>query len=139
LTVALPRIRRDVRDALAVYGYLLLSAQQTEKAHAVFKGMRVLLPDDPHVARSLAMTSLATGDAAAALALADQARTQAAEEDLAAIDALRGKALFALGRLDEARAALGQSLTRRAGPLPGVNGSAPTPAKPAKTKSLFRR
>jgi predicted Zn-dependent protease len=114
--VALPRIRRDARDALAVYGYLLLSAQQTEKAHAVFKGMRVLFPDDTHVTKSLAMTSLATGDAAAALALADEARGKAADSELAAIDALRGKALFALGRADEARAALGRSLARRANP-----------------------
>jgi hypothetical protein len=61
------------------------------------------------------MTSLATGDAAAALALADGLRGTAADSDLAALDALRGKALFALGRADEARAALGQSLARRAG------------------------
>jgi predicted Zn-dependent protease len=122
--VALPKLRRDARDALAVYGYLLLSAQQTAKAHAVFKGMRVLFPDDPHVTKSLAMTSLATGDAAAALALADEVRGKAGEDDLAAIDALRGKALFALGRADEARAALGQSLTRRAGrPNGNVNGN----------------
>jgi predicted Zn-dependent protease len=127
--VALPRIRRDVRDALAVYGYLLLSAQQAAKAHAVFKGMHVLMPDDLHVTKSLAMTSLATGDAAAALALADEARAKASDEDLAALDALRGKALFALGRADEARAALGQSLARRAAPRsrgnPSINGKAP--------------
>ena len=112
--MALPKLRRDARDALAVYGYLLLSAQQTAKAHAVFKGMRVLFPDDAHVAKSLAMTSRATGDAAAALALADEAR---------------GKALFALGRAEEARAALGQSLARRAAPKsngnPSTNGKAP--------------
>ena len=126
--MALPRIRRDVRDALAVYGYLLLSAQQMEKAHAVFKGMRVLLPDDAHVAKSLAMTTLAAGDAAAALALADEARANAGDDELAALDALRGKALFALGRADEARAALGQSLARRAGRsdgTPSTNGKAP--------------
>ena len=57
--MALPRIRRDARDALAVYGYLLLSARQFVKAHAVFKGMRVLFTDDSHVTKSLAMTSLA--------------------------------------------------------------------------------
>jgi tetratricopeptide (TPR) repeat protein len=128
LTVVLPRIRRDVRDALAVYGYMLLSAQQMEKAHAVFKGMRVLLPDDAHVAKSLAVTTLAAGDAAAALALVDEARKAAGDEELAALDALRGKALFALGRADEARAALGQSLARRAGRsagIPSPNGKTP--------------
>ena len=55
---------------------------------------------------------------------ADEVRGKAGEDDLAAIDALRGKALFALGRADEARAALGQSLTRRAGrPNGNVNGN----------------
>jgi len=111
--VAPPRLRRDARDSLAVYGYLLLSAQKMDRAHAVFRGMRVLFPDDVHVAKSLAMTSLATGDAAAALALADEARAKAGAEELAALDAIRGKALFSLGRADEARAALGQSLARR--------------------------
>jgi predicted Zn-dependent protease len=118
--MALPRLRREARDALAVYGYLLLSAQQLEKAHAVFKGMRVLFPDDAHVTRSLAVTSLATGDAAAALALADEAQAKATDED-PALDAVRGKALFALGRAEEARAALGRSLARRAAPRPSGN------------------
>ena len=127
--MALPRLRRDARDALAVYGYLLLSAQQTAKAHAVFKGMRVLFPDDLHVAKSLAMTSLATGDAAGALALADELRPKASAQDLAAIDALRGKALHILGRADEARAALGQSLARRSGMPVNGNGKPPSNGK----------
>jgi predicted Zn-dependent protease len=126
--MALPRLRAEVRDALAVYGYLLLTAQQVDKAHAVFKGMRVLFPGDAHVTKSLAVTTLATGDAQAALALADEAR-EALPEDAAALDAVRSKALFALGRLDEARAALTRSLTRRAeaaaAAIPTTNGKAP--------------
>jgi len=126
--MALPKLRRDVRDALAVYGYLLLAAGQKEKAHAVFKGMRVLFPDDAHVAKSLAVTSLAAGDPQSALALADEARGRGSDEDAAALDAVRGKALYALGRLDEARTALGQSLARRAAPRlaanPSTNGRA---------------
>ena len=124
--MALPKLRRDVRDALAVYGYLLLSAGKMEKAHAVFRGMRVLFPDDAHVAKSLAMTSLAAGDAQSALALADEARGKGSDEEVAALDAVRGKALYALGRFDEARTALGQSLARRAAPRlngkPSTNG-----------------
>ena len=125
--MALPRLRRDARDALAVYGYLLLQAQQVAKAHAVFKGMRVLFPDDVHVAKSLAMTSLATGDHAAALALVDEAREKAPPEDAAALDALRSKALYALGRLDDARVALTRSLTRRAetAATSSINGKVP--------------
>ncbi len=114
----LPKLRREVRDALAVYGHLLLSAQQTAKAHALFKGMRVLFPDDSHVAKSLAVTSLATGDPQGALALVDEARAQASDEDAAALDTVRGKALFALGRVDEARAALTDGLARRMAPRP---------------------
>jgi Flp pilus assembly protein TadD len=125
--VALPRLRREVRDALAVYGHLLLSARKTEKAHAVFKGMRVLFPDDLQVIRSLAVTSLASGDAEGALALADELRAQAGAEDMAALDAVRGKALFALGRIEEARNALTRSLTLRAtaAATPSTNGKAP--------------
>ena len=125
--MALPRLRRDVRDALAVYGHILLSARQTEKAHAVFKGMRVLFPDDLQVAKSLAVTSLASGDAEGALALADEVRAKAAAEDLAALDAVRGKALFALGRIEEARTALTRSLTLRAtgAATAPTNGKAP--------------
>jgi predicted Zn-dependent protease len=112
---------------LAVYGYLLLQARQMEKAHAVFKGMRVLFPDDVHVAKSLAMTSLAAGDHAAALALADEVRATAPPEDAAALDALRSKALYALGRVDEARTALTRSLARRAeaAATSSTNGRAP--------------
>lgn len=125
--MALPRLRRDARDALAVYGYLLLQARQMEKAHAVFKGMRVLFPDDLHVAKSLAMTSLAIGDPTAALALADEAHVTAPPEDAAALDAVRSKALYALGRVDEARTALSRSLTRRAEATAtsSTNGKAP--------------
>ena len=112
----LPKLRREVRDALAVYGHLLLSAQQAAKAHALFKGMRVLFPDDSHVAKSLAVTSLATGDAQGALALVDTVRAEASAEDMAALDTVRGKALFALGRVDEARAALTEGLARRMAP-----------------------
>ena len=125
--MALPRLRRDVRDALAVYGHILLSARQTEKAHAVFKGMRVLFPDDLQVAKSLAVTSLASGDAEGALALADEVRAKAGAEDMAALDAVRGKALFALGRVEEARNALTRSLTLRAtsAATASTNGKAP--------------
>jgi hypothetical protein len=63
------------------------------------------------------------------LALADEARATADAEDLAALDALRGKALFALGRLDEARNALTRSLTLRAtttaAATPSTNGKGP--------------
>ena len=89
--------------------------------------MRVLFPDDLQVIKSLAVTSLAAGDAEGALALADELRAKAGAEDMAALDAVRGKALFALGRVDEARGALTRSLTLRAtaAATPSTNGKAP--------------
>jgi predicted Zn-dependent protease len=111
--MALPS-QRDMRDALAVYGYALLSARHTAKAHDVFRGMRALYPDDTYVAKCLAVTSLAMGDAAGALALADRTRPIAAGDDRLTLDFVRGKALFALGRPDEARASLGRVLAHYA-------------------------
>ena len=108
-----PRNTTDVRDALAVYGYLLLTAQQTAKAHAVFKGMHVMFPDDVHVTKSLALTSLATGDPQAAVTLAESVRAAVSEEERMALDVVRGKALHALGRPDEARQLLEAALTAR--------------------------
>jgi predicted Zn-dependent protease len=102
-----------MRDALAIYGHVLLSAKQVEKAHALFAGMRELFPGDAFVTRNLAFTSLASGDANAALALADEARAVGTPAEAAAMDILRSKALLALGRSDEARASLGRALDWR--------------------------
>ena len=106
---------RDMRDALALYGYVLLAARHTAKAHAVFRGMHALFPADTHAAKCLAVTSLATGDAAGALALADRTRDSAAGDDLMTLDFVRGKALFALGRGEEARSSLTRVLEEYAG------------------------
>lgn len=110
-----PRLTREMRDALAVYGHLLLTARQVDKAHALFEGMRELFPDDAYVTRNLAVTTLASGDAALALALADEARDAGTPDEAAAMDILRSKALFALGRNDEARASLDRALAWRSG------------------------
>jgi predicted Zn-dependent protease len=110
-----PRLTREMRDALAIYGHLLQTARQVEKAHALFVGMRELFPGDAYVTRNLAFTTLAAGDAAAALALADEARAAGTPDEAAAMDILRSKALLALGRLDEARASLGRALAWRSG------------------------
>jgi predicted Zn-dependent protease len=112
------RLTREVRDALAVYGYLLLSARQTAKAHEVFKGMRVLFPDDAYVAKGLAVTSLAVGDAQSAVAIADGARSGAETADAEILDLVRGKALAKLGREDEARRLLEAVLAGRASRRP---------------------
>lgn len=110
-----PRLTREMRDALAVYGHLLLTAQQVDRAHALFEGMRELFPGDAHVTRNLAVTTLAVGDAAAALVLADEARAAGTPDEAAAMDILRSKALLALGRVEEARASLDRALAWRSG------------------------
>jgi predicted Zn-dependent protease len=105
---------RDVRDALAVYGHLLLDAQQVTKAHAVFEGMAVLFPDDALVSRSLAVTSLALGRPQVAVEHALRARDGATGVEAVAIDVVRARALAALGRQDEARSVMAAALTARA-------------------------
>jgi predicted Zn-dependent protease len=123
--MAPPKLTRDVRDALALYGYVLLSARHTEKAHAVFQGMHALFPDDTHVTKCLAVTSLATGNAEAAAALVDGIRGAVSADDRQTLDFVRGKAMFALGRAGEARTSLTRALTQRsASPATGA-GSRP--------------
>jgi Flp pilus assembly protein TadD len=103
-----------------MYGYLLLAARKTEKAHALFRGMRVLLPGDVHVAKCLAMTALATGDAKGAVAIAEQLRGTAQGDDAVVLDVVCGKALYALGRVDEARRLLETALSSRTKRLNGA-------------------
>ncbi len=105
-----------------MYGYLLLTSQKEAKALAVFKGMKVLFPDDIHVAKSLAIAALATGDAPTALAVAEQVRGRAEGDDAVMLDLVRGKALSALGRADEARRLFEAALASRA--AKPVNGAA---------------
>jgi predicted Zn-dependent protease len=107
-----------MRDALAVYGHLLLSCRQFAKAHAVFKGMAVLFPDDALVVRSLGMTSLALGQPEAALTYATRAKSGSAEEEAVAVELVRARALAALGRESEARAAMGEVLVARSNSRP---------------------
>jgi predicted Zn-dependent protease len=104
---------REVRDSLAVYGYQLLQARQTAKAHTVFRGMKVMFPNDVYVAKSLCITSLALGDAEGALTLAEALRPTANDDDVDALDVVRGKALARLGRADEARMVLEGALRHR--------------------------
>lgn len=110
-----------MRDALAVYGHILLTSRKMAEAHAVFRGMQVLFPDDLHVAKSLAVTALRTGDAQSAVTIAEQARGRAEGDDALMLDLVRGKALHALGRADEARRLLEAALSRRdARPVAGA-------------------
>jgi hypothetical protein len=113
-----PKVDRAVRDALAVYGHLLFTCRQFTKAHALFKGMAILFPDDALVVRSLAVTSLALGRPDAALAYATKARNESAEEEAVAVELVRAHALAALGRDSEAKAAMSKVLVARSGGPP---------------------
>ena len=113
-----PKVDRTMRDALAVYGHLLFTCRQFAKAHAVFKGMAVLFPDDALVVRSLSVTSLALGQPDAALAYATRARNGSAEEEAVAAGLVRAHALAALGRESEARSAMSEVLAARSNRRP---------------------
>ncbi|MBV8190018.1 MAG: hypothetical protein JO339_22435 [Alphaproteobacteria bacterium] len=119
----LPKVDRVMRDALAVYGHLLFECRQVAKAHAVFRGMAVLFPDDALVARSLGVTSLALGQPDLALAQATRARNGSIGDDAVAVEFVRARALSALGREREARAAMSTALAARSSRRPVKAGS----------------
>jgi hypothetical protein len=87
--------------------------------------MSVLFPEDRHVSISLAVASLALGASADALTLADGLMAGASADEQRILDFVRGKALFAAGRGEEARAAFLRGLAPRAtGEAPASRGTA---------------
>lgn len=120
----LPKQSAEVRDALVVYGYALVASRRYEAARALYSGMSVLFPEDRYVSVSLAVASLACGASADALALADDLMASASAEERSILDFVRGKALFAAGRGEEARDAFLRGLAPRAsGEAPASRGA----------------
>ena len=109
----LPKRSMEIRDALAVYGYTLMSSRKYESACELYRGMAVLFPDDRHVSVSLVVASHAAGHAADTLSLAERLMPTASAQELAILDYIRGKALFATGRREQALEAFTGALTRR--------------------------
>lgn len=115
------KLSAQSRDALAVLAFLLLRNQKAKKAHALLKGLNLLLPADGDLLKLLAVASQDVGQPTETLDCVAACRALAkGEEDLLALDVLESQALFSLGKRREAEALLSAALERRAaGKTPG--------------------
>jgi tetratricopeptide (TPR) repeat protein len=107
----------DQFQALKVLGFLFRRLGLHDKARRLYLALLALRPDDPDLLAPAAAAALGGGRADEALGLLDrlEAAGGSPDPDLAlAADLLRARAMAALDRPDEARAAAGRYLGRLA-------------------------
>ena len=114
----LPELTAAQRDALWNLGYVYLRHRQADKARTVFAALCALFPHQPAFALALAYAELLAGRPRQALAGLDRTRQQQPQQTAlggaeAVLRLLRGRALAALGRDDEARRELQHYLQAR--------------------------
>lgn len=103
-------------DFLSLLAYAYLRNGKAAKAVAVLEGTQVLRPRDPWISRSLAYAHLLAADYNRAIAQAERhVRSHGADRGL---DLIRSRALFSLGRRDEAS----RIIDKMAGDLRGMRG-----------------
>ncbi len=95
---------RSHKDFLSVLGHCFLRHGRFGDARTVFEAMAVLFPGDVLVMASLSYALLQQGDPDGALASTDTLlRLALTERDRSYAQLIRGRALLALGRVEEAR------------------------------------
>lgn len=92
-------------EYLQILGFLYLQHKQPQKAVTVFRALLVARPEHLSVLRGLAWSLLQCGDSLGCLRLTDRYE-QVAGALTPGMQILRGRALFGLGRTDEARETL---------------------------------
>ena len=102
-------MRSEHKDILSALGFFFLEHGQPDKALVLLEALRTVFPDDPSLAKSVSYAYLQVGRPQDAL---DAAGPTSAGQD-GACHLLRGKALWGLGRVAEARACLDQYLATR--------------------------
>lgn len=103
-------------DFLSLLAYAYLRNGKAAKAVTVLEGMQVLRPRDAWISRSLAYAHLLAADYNRAIAQAERhVRAHGADRGL---DLIRSRALFSLGRRDEAA----RIIDKMAGDLRGIRG-----------------
>ena len=93
----------DQRDALCVLGYSFIQHRQTDKALTLFEALHALLPDDPHVQKSLSYVYLTAQRYSEALETAERWEQGDNSGDSAPIFLIQSQALWGLDRAEEAR------------------------------------
>lgn len=102
-------MRSEHKDILSALGFFFLEHDQPDKALTLLEALRTVFPEDPSIAKSVSYAYLQVGRPQDAL---DAAGPTSAGQD-GACHLLRGKALWGLGRVAEARACLDQYLATR--------------------------
>ncbi len=124
-------MRETSAEALLLLAYLQAANGKHAKAASLLRGLASLLPDDARVLRPLAHTCLLDGRHAEALEAADALLRLGGEglagDELACTLRLKAAALWGLGRKEEARDRLEESIRAVAGP--GETGEASGRAK----------
>ena len=99
-------MRSEHKDILSALAFFFLEHDQPDKALTLLEALRTVFPEDPSIAKSVSYAYLQVGRPQDAL---DAAGPTSAGQD-GACHLLRGKALWGLGRVAEARACLDQYL-----------------------------
>ena len=106
-----PALAPDHRGALCLLADVYLEQAQGAKAVILLEGLTELWPGDPDIIKALAYAYLVVGEYERALKMVTAYRQrQALTPDTVAILLIQGRALLGLGRIDEARAAMGRYL-----------------------------
>ncbi len=99
-----PRMRPDERQAVALLAHLLLQGGRPAKAMHLLDGLDALHPDDPATLLALAVAQVRSAQAKEALHTLERLRRLG--EASALLPLLRAQALAAIGRHEEAQAAM---------------------------------
>ncbi|BDV01943.1 hypothetical protein TDMWS_20280 [Thermodesulfomicrobium sp. WS] len=102
-----PVLTQEETEYLKVVAYTLLRYGKWEKAWALYEALEALVPEDPQMAKGLALAGVQTGRFAQALARVERwLREASSAEEGKAARILRARILWAMGRRDEARESL---------------------------------
>lgn len=100
-------MRDRQHELLLLLASLFLQNEKPEQAVVLLEALQVLAPGDPEVARQLAFAYLHTQQFAQSLAAADRYLAgRNTEADSGPLMLIRSRALWGLGRADEARSVL---------------------------------
>lgn len=102
-------MRSEHKDILSALAFFFLEHGQPDKALVLLEALRTVFPEDPSIRNALSYAYLQAGRPQGAL---DAAGPTSVGQD-GACHLLRGKALWGLGRVAEARACLDHYLATR--------------------------
>lgn len=104
-------MERSHRDLLSLLAFFYLRHERPEKARVLYALLDVLAPGDVATMKGLTLALIQAGKADRALAVIE--RLEARDDGGASVHLLRGQALRATGRTDEAGAAIARYLAVR--------------------------